>query len=56
MENVTRLALIKQLEELIESVSHNEHKRNNRLRGKTRKIIKITNYLKALSFKSKEKK
>lgn len=48
MENSARLKLIRQLEELIESVSRKERRNNNALRGKTTRIVKLTNYLKAL--------
>ncbi|USN48506.1 MAG: hypothetical protein H6626_05285 [Pseudobdellovibrionaceae bacterium] len=54
MENTSRIILIKHLEDLVEVVSKKERQKNNRLRGKTKKIVKLTNYLKAIAKNQKE--
>ena len=55
MSTPSQIILINYLEELIEAVSTNECKKNHRLRGKTKKIVKLTNYLKAISKNQMEK-
>ena len=53
MSEATKSYLTRYLEELIESVSQNERRKNNRLKGKTKKIVDLINYLKVISQKEK---
>lgn len=54
MQKLAKSILVDHLEELIESISRKERKFNNQLKGKTKKIIKLTNYLKHVSKLKKE--
>ena len=49
MSEATKSYLTRYLEELIESVSKNERRKNNQLKGKTKKIIDLINYLKVIT-------